>query len=241
MLDHILFDLYGTLVDVLTEEDSPLTTRRFQVWLTETHGAGAAAHERAEPLGPLLLRILGDAPPDLEPDVTPVVRDWLAAGLCRTATPDEAVEAATAFRRASRRRLRLCPGVPAILDELAALVGVGLVSNAQAVFTLPELSTLNLSGRLSPLVISSEAGARKPARVIFDHALTLAGLSPDRTLFVGDSPVDDVAGAAAAGLRTCLVGPGREALPPGTVPDLRVATVADLPCALRGAGWIPRD
>lgn len=63
---------------------------------------------------------------------------------------------------------------------------------------------------LAPLVdgavSSAEAGAAKPGRAIFERALELAGgVSPDEALHVGDSPVEDVAGARAAGIRPVLL------------------------------------
>ena len=68
-------------------------------------------------------------------------------------------------------------------------------------------------GRLVDGVVSSAmAGAAKPDRALFEAALGLAGTPPDRAVYVGDSPANDVAGAAAAGLRAILLRRGANRL-----------------------------
>jgi putative hydrolase of the HAD superfamily len=77
------------------------------------------------------------------------------------------------------------------------------------------------------LVISSEIGWRKPALEFFSGLCRVTGLACDEILMVGDDPVNDGAGAEAAGLRMllldsrCRAGDGR-----------CLARVADLPRAL---------
>jgi FMN phosphatase YigB (HAD superfamily) len=58
---------------------------------------------------------------------------------------------------------------------------------------------------LDGVATAAEAGARKPDRRLFDAALHLAGCAPENALHVGDSPSNDVAGAAAAGIRAVLL------------------------------------
>jgi putative hydrolase of the HAD superfamily len=80
-------------------------------------------------------------------------------------------------------------------------------------------------------VASASVGADKPARAVFDAALELAGCGPEHALHVGDSPTNDVAGAAAAGIRAVLLERG-EARPDAVPDDHRavapVATIASL-------------
>ncbi|MBA3387392.1 MAG: HAD-IA family hydrolase, partial [Chthoniobacterales bacterium] len=51
------------------------------------------------------------------------------------------------------------------------------------------------------IIISSEVGADKPDSFIFKRALDLAGVDATQALHVGDDPVHDWQGAAAAGLQ----------------------------------------
>lgn len=48
----------------------------------------------------------------------------------------------------------------------------------------------------------------KPARQMFETALRLAGVGPERAVMVGDNPRTDGAGAEGCGIRPLLVGPG---------------------------------
>src|SRR5918994_5895489 len=55
------------------------------------------------------------------------------------------------------------------------------------------------------IVASAKVGAEKPAGGIFDEALRVAGVSPDRVVHVGNDPVSDIRGAAAAGIDAVLI------------------------------------
>lgn len=66
------------------------------------------------------------------------------------------------------------------------------------------LERCGLRDCLDDVVSSAEAGAQKPDPRIFRTALELAGCSAEEALHVGDTPEEDGAGAAAAGIR-CLI------------------------------------
>jgi putative hydrolase of the HAD superfamily len=79
------------------------------------------------------------------------------------------------------------------------------------------------------LVISAEAGARKPDPRIFRAALERAGVAPAEALHVGDLADEDVEGARAAGLRAVLL--DREGMAAaGGVPVIQ--SLAELPALL---------
>lgn len=61
---------------------------------------------------------------------------------------------------------------------------------------------------ISAYVCSDEMGLRKPEAGIFHEALTIAHADPDRTIFIGDKPRNDAAGALAVGIahRVLLTG-----------------------------------
>jgi HAD superfamily hydrolase (TIGR01458 family) len=78
----------------------------------------------------------------------------------------------------------------------------------------------------------------KPAPAFFQMALHDLGCSPDEVAVVGDDITTDVAGAKAIGAFSILVQTGKydaAALEGATVqPDLIIASIAQLPSALRG-------
>jgi putative hydrolase of the HAD superfamily len=89
--------------------------------------------------------------------------------------------------------------------------------------SLPEvLERTGLATWLDDVVTSAGVGARKPDPRIFHRALALAGAEPAEALHVGDSPVEDLEGARAAGIAAVLIRRDGEPAPPG------VAAIASL-------------
>ncbi len=91
---------------------------------------------------------------------------------------------------------------PEVLETLEALrpqYRLGVISNFDGRLRMI-VEQLGIAQFFNPLVISSEVGADKPDLFIFERALQLAGVAPGEALHVGDDPMGDWEGAAAAGL-----------------------------------------
>jgi putative hydrolase of the HAD superfamily len=86
---------------------------------------------------------------------------------------------------------------------------------------------LGLGDLVDFLVISAEAGVRKPDPGIFRLALEKAGVSPEEAIHVGDLAEEDVEGARRAGIRGVLIERTRRLVfPSGRAP--RVGSLAGL-------------
>jgi putative hydrolase of the HAD superfamily len=95
----------------------------------------------------------------------------------------------------------LYPEVPQTLSELKVLgVELAIVSNFDSRL-YAVLEALDLDQWFSSVTISTQVGAAKPERSIFEAALAIHGCKPDRAWHVGDSWAEDYQGATAAGLR----------------------------------------
>ena len=89
---------------------------------------------------------------------------------------------------------------------------VGVVSNADDDYLTTVLERHGIDALVNDWTSSEEADSCKPDYRIYEYSLAKAGRPAAETLFVGDSPQHDVAGAARAGMRTVLVGePGNTA------------------------------
>ncbi|MEX2207327.1 MAG: HAD family hydrolase [Myxococcota bacterium] len=102
------------------------------------------------------------------------------------------------------------------LEELRASgLRVAVVSNIDDDYLHPMLARAGLTGLLHDWTSSEEARSCKPDAGIYRHACAKAGCAPERVLFVGDSPEQDITGARALGMTTALI---REegAPPPGS-------------------------
>jgi putative hydrolase of the HAD superfamily len=99
---------------------------------------------------------------------------------------------------------QLLPGVRETLTEVRRRrLHLGVISNWDERLR-PLLANLGLADWDS-MTISCEVGVEKPAREIFLRALRAAEVPAAEAWHVGDSAVEDVAGAEAAGLRAVLV------------------------------------
>jgi putative hydrolase of the HAD superfamily len=95
---------------------------------------------------------------------------------------------------------RLYPEVTEVLEALAARAELGVITNFDGRFRAIA-DELGITRYFRHTVISSEVGADKPDRVIFQRAVEMAGVSPGEALHAGDDPVCDWQGAADAGLQ----------------------------------------
>ena len=82
---------------------------------------------------------------------------------------------------------------------------VCLLSNAQRLFTWPEMTMLELCGRFDRIFLSSDWGVKKPSPDCFNLVLQECGCSPDQVMMVGNSIHDDIEPARALGMRTCFL------------------------------------
>jgi len=81
---------------------------------------------------------------------------------------------------------------------------------------------LGLDRLVDFVVISAEAGVRKPDPRIFEAALARAGVRADEAIHVGDLPDEDVEGARRAGLRSVLIERTKGLVPAGAGPGVEV-------------------
>lgn len=81
---------------------------------------------------------------------------------------------------------------------------LGLLSNGRETFQRSVLSALVIEDLFNVVLISESEGVRKPEPEIFWRALRRLGVTAGESLFIGDSPEYDIAGAKNAGLYAVL-------------------------------------
>ncbi|MDQ6810051.1 MAG: HAD-IA family hydrolase [Verrucomicrobiota bacterium] len=95
---------------------------------------------------------------------------------------------------------RLYPEVLEVLGQLEPHFHLAIVSNFDGRLRMI-LETLGVAKFFRHVCLSSELGADKPDPLIYRRALELVGVPAADALHVGDDPVRDWRGAAAAGLK----------------------------------------
>lgn len=120
----------------------------------------------------------------------------------------------------------LNPATTPLLERLARRFRLSIISNTHYPALIHRnLAAMGAGPMFKQVVTSSEFGQRKPHPAIFAHALRALGIGPDAAMYIGDNPVDDIAGAAGAGLRAILIDPA-DRWP--DVPTERISQLADL-------------
>ena len=234
-VEAVLFDLYGTLVRVSLDEDSPALWARLAAALGGTGRAVDADRVRRE--FQAILREEGTRRHEgfvMEP----VFRRLLT----RFAAGDDVARLGRRFRELSLKELALFPYVTRLLEALtAARCRTAIVSNTEAVLTQFDLGEFPVLRTVDAIVLSSEVGVRKPDPGIFQIALDRLETPPAAAVFVGNSLTDDVAGARRAGLRCVFLDEHLHGAEPVVASDgevLRVPlTLPAIARALERFGW----
>jgi putative hydrolase of the HAD superfamily len=122
----------------------------------------------------------------------------------------------------------LPPAHRELLESLGGRFRLAAVSNfdhSETVHAL--LARLGLDRLFPAVVVSMEFGRRKPHPAIFREGLRRIGAAPERSLFVGDSLSEDVAGAQSVGMDTAWIdGEGKGVKEGATVPTYVVRELA---------------
>lgn len=201
----VFFDLYGTLLDIRTDEDGPEGWHRlWEYFHTRCRIWDDAASVRGD-FKRLLAPLQAEA--DRRHEVGEVDVRKVFAGLFDQAglahSRQDVDDLAWSFRKATTTLLRPYPGAFELLEALrAAGCRVVLVSNAQASYTDPELDLTGLRPHLDRIFLSSDCGVKKPDPDFFRMALDEEGADPGRTVMVGNDRGADIVGGNRSGLTT---------------------------------------
>lgn len=207
-----IFDLYGTLADIRTDERSPRLWEAMARWYRE-RGADyppQALRDRYFRLVRELERDAMRADHELDgacPEIRieqVFLRLFLDRGV--RAGPELAVAAGAYFRKCSLEYIRLYDGAEELLKSLRANgQRLWLLSNAQRIFTMGELQSLGLERYFDGIYLSSDYGVKKPDRRFFQLLLRERRIRPECAVMIGNDGICDIAGAQAVGLTTVYI------------------------------------
>ena len=205
--ENVVFDLYGTLVDIRTDEHGKGCWERTAEIFRE-NGAEYLPKELEKRYFEVVSELEHETDIDLK-EVYPEIDILRAFRILyrekgASADGELAEKTAVGFRRASTKFIRLYPNVLWLLSGLSEDgARVILLSNAQAAFTRPELRRLGLDGLFDKIFLSSDFGIKKPDLRFFEAALK--DLDPQRTVMVGNDMTCDIEPAKKLGLSTVYV------------------------------------
>ncbi len=193
----IIFDLYGTLVDVKVDE------KRITFW------KAVAADFFGEPpsitgthLRDRFLQLANDSK---NREREGFLLDKLFATLLTESglSPSKRTieHFASVFRRHSLVRLQKKRYLDTLLRRIrVAGYKLGLISNTEALLTQYDLRRLALPEQFDNILMSSTEGVKKPDGRIFRKMLARLSVRCDEAVFVGDNFEEDILGAQRCGI-----------------------------------------
>jgi putative hydrolase of the HAD superfamily len=210
-IQAIAFDVNGTLVEILTEDDMEQCFRAAGHFLTY-QGVDLRRQEIRDLYFQTMKRQQKDSLEEY-PEFDSVkiwqsIVDENQTDFTR-ALPTEKRDQiplflAEMYRGISRRRLRLYPFIRETLDLVRERFPLAVVTDAQSAYARGELYQVGILDYFDPIIISGDYGFRKPDRRLFQAALDGMGVAAEHTLFVGNDMHRDIFGAREAGMMTMM-------------------------------------
>lgn len=214
--ENYVFDLYGTLVDIHTDENSEGLWEKLALFL----GYYKAVYEPQELKTRYELLVkesecalkqtleedphyAHEASPEIE--ITEVFQKlYREKGI----DADEALARYTGqfFRVLATEYVKVYPGTKEMLAHLKELgKKVYLLSNAQRIFTAYEMNVLGIAEYFDDILISSDFQTKKPDERFFGILLERHKLDVEKSLFIGNDARCDIGGARKAGMHSFYV------------------------------------
>lgn len=210
MYKNYLFDLYGTLVDINTNEwKTYLWSKMAELYAFE--GADYTPMQLKKAYGVQVEKekqaVAKNHPnfTDIDVRIEKVFENLLKNKGVEPPT-DFGKYTAKAFRVISTKYIKLYDGVLDLLDSLKkAGKNVYLLTNAQRWFTAPELKMLGIEDKFDGIVISSDEYTCKPDKAFYNIILDRYNLDPKETIMIGNDCKTDILGSYNAGLDSLYI------------------------------------
>ena len=204
MYKNYLFDLYGTLVDINTDEGKDILWEDMSM-IYSLAGVKYTPSELKKQYE-ILTKAQVEAVPKEKYTTTPepqieYVFQKLFTQKGVKCSMEQAVAVGKAFRTLSVKFICLYDGVKELFEAIRSHGGKPyLLSNAQRIFTEPEIRNLGIYDEFEDIMISSDEGAAKPDIMFFTKMLKKHNLDPKETIMIGNDFNTDIRGSYEAGL-----------------------------------------
>lgn len=229
-INTILFDIYGTLIDIKTNEHRDeiydslsrfLEYRRVfisgkelkELYISEINQQFARSRERF---------------PEID-----VVQGFERTLKTHGKSYDRylAILVAQFYRSLTREHFRLFSDTFWTLNEFRKRYRLGIVTDAQRAFSCPELRSLRIEEFFETVVISSDYGFRKPDPRLFHIALAAMNAKSEEAIYIGNKYETDLMGSKLANLALGILihqsESDRETYLDDPVPDYVVADLSE--------------
>ncbi len=209
MIKMLLFDINGTIIDILTDESRDDIYRTMSN-LMDYQGIKLSPETFREEFWDLNKKQRSDSEEKYpEFDVIAIFKDIIdkystsythsLPAATREALPGFLAQA---FRAGSLYKLSLYPGVASTLKNLAKKYRMAAISDGQSIWALPELNSVGITSYFERIVISSDFGFRKPDPRMYEMVLKESNVNIDEVIFIGNDMYRDIVGPGRLGMKT---------------------------------------
>lgn len=210
MFRNYIFDLYGTLADIRTDEWS----ESFWEKIAEYYSSMGADYT-CEKIRKLYGKYVEEEKNKIKashPEYTHIdiqienVFKKLFTDCGIDPSEKTVLDTARFFRTTSREFIKLYDGIEELLTDLKKSGGnVYLLTNAQRAFTWEELELLGIIDKFDGIVISSDEGCCKPDPCFFKKIIDKFDLDPASSIMTGNDPTSDIRGAKGVGMSALYI------------------------------------
>lgn len=198
---NYIFDLYGTLVDIHTDEES----LRFWYKISKFFKSNHASYKPEQLKKKYDHLIRKEYKKYSEIEIENVFKSLYSY---RGISADKQLIEKTCifFRQTSREYLRLYPWTLSWLNKLKnEHKNIYLLSNAQHSFTYPEILEIELEDYFDDILISSDCHLKKPDISFYKLLINKHQLDIHKSIMIGNDIICDIQGAKKTGLDTYYI------------------------------------
>ena len=209
MYKNYIFDLYGTLIDINTNESKRYLYEKTAEFYAFHNAFYTPLEFKAEyrklckKETSRVKKLSGVEHPDIKIENV-FLQLFNNKGV--DADIELAVHAGKFFRIISTKYIKLYDGVIELLDTLKKKnKKIYLLSNAQQIFTEPEMKALKIYDYFDGIVYSSAEEVSKPDRKFYNIVLNRYNLSKEESIMIGNDPITDIKGSYEVGLDSLYI------------------------------------
>ena len=154
--------------------------------------------------------------------------EWLRRAFARVGAPTGlAPDMAAVYLQARIEGLALLDHAVELVEAVAGQSRLGMITNGGSSEQRLKISTVGLDRFFPDPLISDEVGVQKPDAAIFERALRELAATASEAVYIGNSFVNDIEGAAAVGMDTVWLDHDGSGPPPqaATTPTLTTASL----------------
>lgn len=210
MYKNYIFDLYGTLIDINTDEWCDDLWKKMAILYGYkgahyTYDELNSEYDRLVALEKVAVRKRHPEYNVVDIKIEKVFKKLFTQKGVKV-TKAQVAFVAEAFRCYSTKYIKLYDGVIDLLDTLKAKgKKIYLLSNAQRYFTENELNMLGLTEYFDGICISSDEECSKPDSCYYKTLFDRYGLKKSESIMIGNDYVSDIGGAAHFGIDSLYI------------------------------------